>query len=183
MSHFFEKSVTFSCILKINVLSLYQEINTNTMKEITLYNYLLWTVDGDATEIDAWNIADQLDINGWSKDELMAFYEKYKNSELENYTEKYDSPDGTYRGLGYYDTVVSFSIDGMNFEIREVNGSYLHDLAVIKQEEILLSKERMVEWAGELKELYNAANSDTELADCADAMADFIDEFLKVYNK
>lgn len=46
-----------------------------------------------------------------------------------------------------------------------------------------LSKKRMVEWAGELKELYDNANSDTELADCADAMADFIDEFLKVYTK
>jgi hypothetical protein len=41
----------------------------------------------------------------------------------------------------------------------------------------------MVEWAGELKELYDKASNDTELADCADAMADFIDEFLKVYTK
>ena len=153
------------------------------MKEITLYDYLLWTVDGDANEIDAWNIADQLDINEWSKDELMAFYEKYKNSELENYTEKYDSPDGTYRGLGYYDTVVSFSINGMNFEIKEVNGSYLHDLADSKQEEIVLSKKRMVEWAIELKELYNTARNTNDLADCADAMADFIDDFLKVYTE
>lgn len=46
-----------------------------------------------------------------------------------------------------------------------------------------LSKERMVEWAGELKELYNTARSTNDLADCADAMADFIDEFLKVYNE
>jgi len=152
-------------------------------KKITLYDYLLWTVDGDVNELDVWNIADQLDINGWSKDELMAFYEKYKNSELRDFTEEYNSPDGTYRGLGYYDTVVSFSIDGMNFEIKEVNGSYLHDLADSKQEEILLSKKRMVEWAGELKELYGKANSDTDLADCADAMADFIDEFLKVYTE
>ena len=152
-------------------------------KKITLYDYLLWAADGDENEIDAWNIADQLDINGWSEDELMAFYEKYKNSELVNFTEKYDSPDGTYRGLGYFDTVVSFSIDGMNFEIEDVNGSYLHDLADSKQEEMLLSKKRMVEWAGELKELYDNASSTNELADCADAMADFIDEFLKVYNE
>ena len=152
-------------------------------KKITLYDYLLWTVDGDVNELDVWNIADQLDINGWSKDELMAFYEKYKNSELMDFAEEYTSPDGTYRGLGYYDTVVSFSIDGMNFKIEEVNGSYLHDIADSKQEEILLSKKRMVEWAGELKELYDKANSDTDLADCADAMADFIDNFLKVYNE
>lgn len=150
--------------------------------KITLYDYLLWTADGDENDIDTYHIADQIGLE-WDNDEIEAFYKKYKNSELMNFTEKYDSPDGTYRGLGYYDTVVSFSIDDMNFEIREVNGSYLHDLAVINQEEILLSKKRMVEWAGELKELYNAANSDTDLADCADAMADFIDEFLKVYNE
>lgn len=151
-------------------------------KKITLYDYLLWTADGDETDIDVYHIADQLDLE-WDNDEIKAFYKKYKNSELMNFTEKYDSPDGTYRGLGYDDTVVSFSIDGMNFEIRDVNGSYLHDLADSKQEDILLSKKRMVEWAGELKELYDKANSDTDLADCADAMADFIDEFLKVYTE
>ena len=150
--------------------------------KITLYDYLLWTADGDENDIDTYHIADQLGIE-WDNDEIEAFYKKYKNRELMNFTERYTSPDGTYRGLGYYDTVVSFSIDGMNFEIREVNGSYLHDLADSKQEEILLSKKRMVEWAGELKELYGKANSDTDLADCADAMADFIDEFLKVYTE
>ena len=151
-------------------------------KKITLYDYLLWTADGDENDIDTYHIADQLGIE-WDNDEIEAFYKKYKNSELMNFTEKYTSPDGTYRGLGYYDTVVSFSIDCMNFEIREVNGSYLHDLADSKQEEILLSKKRMVEWAGELKELYNTARSTNDLADCADAMADFIDDFLKVYNE
>lgn len=148
--------------------------------KITLYDYLLWTADGDENDINTYHIADQIGLE-CDNDEIEAFYKKYKNSELMNFTERYTSPDGTYRGLGYYDTVVSFSIDGMNFEIREVNGSYLHDLADSKQEEMLLSKKRMFEWAGELKELYNAANSDTELADCADAMADFIDNFLKVY--
>ena len=151
-------------------------------RKITLYDYLLWTADGDENDIDTYHIADQLSLE-WDNDEIEAFYKKYKNSELINFTEKYDSPDGTYRGLGYYDTVVSFSIDGMNFEIREVNGSYLHDLADSKQEEILLSKKRMVEWAGELKELYNAARSTNDLTDCADAMADFIDDFLKVYTE
>lgn len=150
--------------------------------KITLYDYLLWTADGDEKDIDTYHIADQIGLE-WDNDEIEAFYKKYKNSELMNFTEKYDSPDGTYRGLGYYDTVVSFSIDDMNFEIREVNGSYLHDLAESKQEEILLSKKRMVEWAGELKELYNNASNTNDLADCADAMADFIDDFLKVYNE
>ena len=59
----------------------------------------------------------------------------------------------------------------------------IYDVLNEDEDDTLLSKERMVEWAGELKELYNKANSDTELADCADAMADFIDDFLKVYNK
>ena len=66
--------------------------------KITLYDYLLWTADGDENEIDTWNIADQLGLE-WDSDEIEAFYKKYKNSELMNFTEKYDSPDGTYRGL------------------------------------------------------------------------------------
>ena len=154
-------------------------------KKITLYDYLLWTADGDESELDAWEIANQLDIDiyEWGNDQIQAFYEKYKNSELVDFTEEYNSPDRTYRGLGYCDTVVSFSINGVNFKITDVNGSYLHDLADRKQEKMLLSKKRMVEWAGELKELYDSANSDTALADCADSMADFIDEFLKIYKK
>ena len=43
-----------------------------------------------------------------------------------------------------------------------------------------LSKERMLKWAEELKMLYFTADSNFELMDCADAMADFIDEFLKI---
>ena len=43
-----------------------------------------------------------------------------------------------------------------------------------------LSKERMHDWAEELKGMYNSASSNFELMDCADAMADFIDEFLKI---
>jgi hypothetical protein len=74
-------------------------------------------------------------------------------------------------------------MDNVFYEITEVNGSFLHDNGLVDEDDTLLSKKRMVEWAGELKELYESANSDTELADCADAMADFIDEFLKVYNK
>lgn len=42
-----------------------------------------------------------------------------------------------------------------------------------------ITKERALEWAEELKELYNNATTDMEYADCADAMADFIDDFLK----
>ena len=157
-------------------------------KKITLYDYLLWTADGDENEINSYYVSDQIDleqigIGCCAKDEIEAFYNKYKNSELKNFTETYDSPDGTYRGLGYYDTVITFSLDGMNFRIEGVNGSFLNDLDESKQEETLLSKKRMVEWAGELKELYESAKSDIEFAECADAMADFIDEFLKVYNE
>lgn len=43
-----------------------------------------------------------------------------------------------------------------------------------------LSKERMRDWAEKLKEKYLSADSNFELEDCADAMADFIDEFLKI---
>jgi hypothetical protein len=43
-----------------------------------------------------------------------------------------------------------------------------------------LSKERMREWAEELKEMYNSASDNFDLMDCADAMADFIYEFLKI---
>lgn len=43
-----------------------------------------------------------------------------------------------------------------------------------------LSKERMHDWAEELKFQYNSAISTTDFAVCADAMADFIDEFLKI---
>ena len=42
-----------------------------------------------------------------------------------------------------------------------------------------ISKERALEWAEELKMMYNSASSNSELAECADAMADFIDDFLK----
>lgn len=151
-------------------------------RKITLYDYLLWTTDGNENDIDVNHISNQIGLE-WDNDEIESFYKKYKNSELVNFTERYDNPDGIYRGLGYDDTVVSFSIDGMNFEIENVNGSYLHDLDDSiddsKREEMLLSKKRMVEWAGKLKEHYDRANSDTELADCADEMADFIDEFIK----
>lgn len=154
-------------------------------KKITLQDYFLWVVGGDENEITAWEIASQLgiDIYEWDNDQIMAFYEKYKNSELVDFTEEYNSPDRTYRGLGYCETVISFSIDDMKFKITDMDGSYLHDLADSEQKEILLSKKRMVEWAGELKELYDSANSDTDFANCADAMVDFIDEFLKIYKE
>ena len=156
-------------------------------KKITLYDYLLWTADGDENEIDSYYVADQIGLwqigIGDDKDEIEAFYNKYKNSELKNFTETYNSPDGTYRGLGHFDTVITFSINSMIFEIEDVNGSYLHDLANGKQKETLLSNKEMIEWAGKLKEQYNSAESNSDLADCADEMADFIDMFLKVYSK
>lgn len=154
--------------------------------KITLYDYLLWTADGDENDIDTYHIADQLGIE-WDNDEIEAFYKKYKNRELMNFTERYTSPDGTYRGLGYYDTVVSFSIDGMNFEVKEVNGSYLHDHKHLLP---ALPKEKMVEWAEQLQDEYSRANNTLEysirtkrLAELAEDMGNFIDEFLKVYNE
>lgn len=154
--------------------------------KITLYDYLLWTADGDENDIDVYHIADQLVLE-WDNDEIEAFYKKYKNSELMNFTERYTSPDGTYRGLGYYDTVVSFSIDGMNFEVKEVNGSYLHDHKHLLP---ALPKEKMVEWAEQLQDEYSRANNTLEysirtkrLAELAEDMGNFIDEFLKVYKE
>jgi hypothetical protein len=154
--------------------------------KITLYDYLLWTADGDENNIDVYHIADQLVLE-WDNDEIEAFYKKYKNSELMNFTERYTSPDETYRGLGYYDTVVSFSIDGMNFEVKEVNGSYLHDHKHLLP---ALPKEKMVEWAEQLQDEYSRANNTPEysirtkrLAELAEDMGTFIDEFLKVYKE
>ena len=144
------------------------------MKEITLYDYLMWIAEKDCNITPAL-IADSLMIYDKTDKQLMSFYKKHKYAVLRNFKESY--PDGVYRGGGCYDTTITFTMDNVFYEITEVNGSFLHD------NETLLSKERMVEWAGELKELYDKASSDTELADCADAMADFIDEFLKVYSK
>lgn len=144
------------------------------MKEITLYDYLMWIAEKDCN-ITPELIADNLMISDKTDKQLMSFYKKHKYAVLRNFKESY--PDGVYIGEGYYDTTITFTMDNVFYEITEVNGSFLHDNGVV------LSKERMVEWAGELKELYDKANSDIELADCADAMADFIDEFLKVYTE
>ena len=145
------------------------------MKEITLYDYLMWIAEKDCN-ITPELIADNLMISDKTDKQLMSFYKKHKYAVLRNFKESY--PDGVYRGEGYYDTTITVTMDNVFYEITEVNGSFLHDNGLV-----LLSKERMIEWAGELKELYDKANSDTDLADCADAMVDFIDEFLKVYNK
>ena len=83
-----------------------------------------------------------------------------------------------------YEDAIRDCLEGIYDVLNEdVNGSYSHDLADSKQEETLMSDKEMVEWAGVLKELYNSANSVIDLADCADKMSDFIDEFLKVYEK
>lgn len=150
------------------------------MKEITLYDYLMWIAEKDCN-ITPELIADNLMISDKTDKQLMSFYKKHKYAVLRNFKESY--PDGVYRGEGYDDTTITFTMDNVFYEITEVNGSFLHDNGLVDEDDTLLSKERMIEWAGELKELYDKANSDTDLADCADAMADFIDEFLKVYNK
>ena len=64
--------------------------------KITHYDYLLWTADGDENDIDVYHIADQLVLE-WDNDEIEPFYKKYQNSELMNFSERYTSPDGTYR--------------------------------------------------------------------------------------
>ena len=148
--------------------------------EITLYDYLIWVAKKDS-EITPAFLADMLQMYDKTDRQLMSFYKKHKYAVLRNFEEEYST--GEYKGMGYYGTTITFTIDNVPFKITEVNGSFLHDNGLVDEDDTLLSKERMVEWAGELKELYESANSDTELADCADAMADFIDEFLKVYTE
>ena len=149
------------------------------MKEITLYDYLMWIADGDSN-ITPELIANNLMIYDKTDKQLMSFYKKHKYSVLRDFNEIY--PNGVYRGEGYDDTTITFIMDNVFYKITEVNGSFLHDNGLV-DDITSLSKERIIEWAVELKELYDNASSTTELADCADAMADFIDEFLKVYNK
>ena len=51
-------------------------------KKITLYDYLLWTADGDENEINSYYVSDQIDleqigIGFCDKDGIEAFYNKY----------------------------------------------------------------------------------------------------------
>ena len=94
------------------------------MKRITLFDYLMWIAESEK-DINSVLIADQLSLEDMNANQIMAFYEKHKHDVLENYKEEY--PTGKYRGMGFYDTTVSFDLDGEHFELPYVNGSFLHD--------------------------------------------------------
>lgn len=94
------------------------------MKRITLFDYLMWIAESEK-DINSVLIADQLLMEDMNGDQIMAFYENHKHDVLENYKEEY--PTGKYRGMGCYDTTVSFDLAGEHFELPYVNGSFLHD--------------------------------------------------------
>lgn len=149
-------------------------------KKITLYDYLMWIAE-DETNIDAKLIRSELLLNPDVDDEcIMNFYEKYKNSELLHFKEEYAK--GDYR-LGYYDTTVSFYIEGMEngyFEITDVNGSFLHDNNLISSDNTTTKPKdmSMEEWAEELLDRYNSATNIKEIEVYAEHMADFLETFL-----
>ena len=149
-------------------------------KKITLYDYLIWIAE-DETNIDANLIRSELLLNPDVDDDyIMKFYEKYKNSELLHFKEEYAK--GDYR-LGYYNTTVSFYIEGMEngyFEITDINGSFLHDNDLISSDNTITKPNdmSMEEWAEELLDRYNSATNIKEIAVCAEHMADFLEVFL-----
>ena len=149
-------------------------------KKITLYDYLMWIAE-DETNIDAKLIRSELLLNPDVDDEyIMKFYEKYKNAELLEFKEEYAKCD--YR-LGYYDTRVSFYIEGMEngyFEITDVNGSFLHDNDLISSDNTTTKPKdmSMEDWAEELLDRYNSATNIKEIEVYAEHMADFLEVFL-----
>ena len=147
-------------------------------KKITLYDYLMWIAE-DETNIDANLIRSELLLNPDVDDDyIMKFYEKYKNSELLHFKEEYAK--GDYR-LGYYNTTVSFYIEGMEngyFEIPDVNGSFLHDNNMAEDNNVINTDRNMNEWAEELLDRYNSASNINEIAVYAEHMADFLEAFL-----
>ena len=149
-------------------------------KKITLYDYLIWIAE-DETNIDANLIRSELLLNPDVDDDyIMKFYEKYKNSELLHFKEEYAK--GDYR-LGYYNTTVSFYIEGMEngyFEITNVNGSFLHDNDLISSDNTITKPNdmSMEEWAEELLDRYNSATNIKDIAVYAEHMADFLEVFL-----
>ena len=149
-------------------------------KKITLYDYLMWIAE-DETNIDTKLIKSELLLNTDADDDcIMEFYNKYKNSELLEFKEEYEK--GDYR-LGYYNTKVSFYIEGMEngyFEIPDVNGSFLHENNLISSDNITTKPKdmSMEEWAEKLLEHYNSTTNINDIAVCAEHMADFLEAFL-----
>ena len=139
--------------------------------EITLYDYLMWIAKKDS-EITPAFLADQLQMYDKTDRQLMSFYKKHKYAVLRNFEEEYST--GEYKGMGYYGTTITFTIDNVPFKITGVNGSFLHDNGMIPTMDML--RER----AEELKEKYTLAYSAEEFMLFADEAKSFIDEFLKM---
>ena len=95
--------------------------------KVTLYDYLMWIAE-DESNITPELIEDNLMLTGMTDKQIMSFYNKYKNAVLEDYKEQYTN--GMYMGIHYYDTIVSFYLDGKYYEINEVNGSFLNDMEI-----------------------------------------------------
>ena len=95
--------------------------------KVTLYDYLMWIAE-DENNLTPELIEDNLMLTGMTDKQIMAFYNKHKNAVLENYKEQY--PNGKYMGMNYYDTIVSFYLDGKYYEMNDVNGSFLNDMEI-----------------------------------------------------
>ena len=113
-------------------------------------------------------IADQIQMYDKTDRQLMSFYKKHKYAVLRDFKEEYST--GEYKGMGYYGTTITFSIDNVPYKITGVNGSFLHDNA----------KAMLRNKAEELKQQYAEAGSQTELMLFADEAMAFINEFLKL---
>ena len=141
--------------------------------EITLYDYLMWVAEKDSN-ITPELIADNLQIYDKTNRQLMSFYKKHKYAVLRDFKEEYDT--GEYRGLGYYDTTITFTMNNVPYKLTEVNGSFLHDNGMAAPTAMAMLRDR----AEELKQQYAEAGSQTELMLFADEAMAFIDEFLKL---
>ena len=115
---------------------------------ITLHDYILWTAEREE-DITTELIAEQLILEDMDADQIQAFYNKYKNTELRDFKETYES--GEYRGDGYDDTTVSFYINNMHFVIPDVNGSFLHD----NQPNALISLNNIAKLTDDLRGEFN----------------------------
>lgn len=158
------------------------------MKKITLYNYLMW-IAKDENEITPAFLADQLQMD-MSEEKLMEFYQTHKNDELREYKEDYgdgkNSQESYYEALkcnaGNYNTTITFFIGDEFFELKEVNGSYLHDNRHLLPP---MPKDKMAEWAEELLGEYVHAFDEienrlsTRHQELVRNLSVFVEEYLK----
>lgn len=146
----------------------------NNDRKITLHDYLMWIAEYE-DNINAGLIRNELMLE-MDDEDIMKFYEKYKNTELLHFKEKYEM--GKYR-----ETTVSFYLEGVEggyFEIPDVYGSFLKDNGFIDNDQQATMKpavKSMEEWAEELLDYYDSATED-EIRICAKHMAEFIETFL-----